>query len=123
MAVWIGTINYEYHLMASRYTSAKQFAAPIEVGDPKTLGSARLTTPGGLAANGSSSWVTWTAALGNSESEQLPPHHHGEPLRCKLRTVVRLLSVAPDGVAGLLIGADYNENAGPTMRGNFRSFK
>lgn len=68
MAVWLDYVNYEYHLMASRYTKAKQFATPVEIGDPKVLGNAALNTPGGLVTNGESYWVTWTQTLGNSQN-------------------------------------------------------
>ncbi|RYZ10258.1 MAG: hypothetical protein EOO73_01385 [Myxococcales bacterium] len=68
MAVWLDYINYEYHLKASRYTKAKQFSEPIEIGDPQVIGNAKLASPGGLATNGQSYWVTWTQALGSSQN-------------------------------------------------------
>jgi Bacterial Ig-like domain len=68
MAVWLDFTNSQYRLFASRYTRARQFAAPVEIGDPRLTGTAALSSRGGLATNGDSYWVTWTQQLGDAQN-------------------------------------------------------
>lgn len=68
-AVWVDldTTN-NYRLKASRYTKAKQFVAPVEIGDPTLTTYAKLQPRGGVASNGKEFWATWVQSFGNTEN-------------------------------------------------------
>lgn len=68
MAVWFESVDSTYRLRASRYDRSRQFAEPVEIGDPRLTTSARLESPGGLATNGKSYWVTWTQTLDSAQN-------------------------------------------------------
>jgi hypothetical protein len=67
MAIWsvYDALN-KSQVVASRYTKAKQFAAPVPISDPDLTDSVSMNTRHNLASNGKSFFATWVQAVGAS---------------------------------------------------------
>jgi hypothetical protein len=110
MAVW-GTFNAsnQFQVVSSRYTKAKQFAAPVPISDPDLKSSVSMKTRGHLVSNGKSFFATWVQAVGASRNAYATRYDIAKGSWDALPTVVS------DGAAivynSASIGVDSHGNA------------
>jgi hypothetical protein len=65
LAMWLVTLgNGESSVVASRYTKAKQFVAPVPIGDPDLTGYVFLGRDYSLVANSTAYFATWAQVVG-----------------------------------------------------------
>jgi hypothetical protein len=65
MAIWNVTLaNNDSTVVASRYTKAKQFVAPVPISDPDLTGYVYLGPSYALDTNGSAYFATWAQVVG-----------------------------------------------------------
>lgn len=111
MAVWsdYDTASTKYGLLASRYTKARQFVAPVAIHDPSLSESIALRSDKALATNGASYFVTWTQAIGQSRNTYVQRFDVSSGAWDALPTPVN------DGVASAIdassVGVDAHGNA------------
>lgn len=109
-AVWVDIdASNNYRLKASRYTKAKQFVAPVEIGDKTLTTYTQLRPRGGVATNGKEFWATWVQSFGNTENTYVTRYDIATAKWDELPTLVS------DGVSRSLgastIGVDARGNA------------